>query len=37
MIEKLIDDYCDFQAKKRKITTEQFIKEILNGKNTDQA
>ena len=37
MIEKLIDDYCDFQAKKRKITTEQLIKEISNGKHTDKA
>jgi hypothetical protein len=35
MVEKLIDDYCDYQAKKNKVTTEQFVKELINGKHRD--
>jgi len=35
MVEKLIDDYCEFQARKKKLTTEQFVKELLNGQHRD--
>jgi len=32
MISKLLNDYCDFQAGKLKITVEAFKKKLLNGK-----
>ena len=32
MISKLLNDYCDFQAGKLKITVETFKKKLLNGK-----
>lgn len=31
MISKLLNDYCDFQAGKLKITVEAFKKKLLNG------
>lgn len=34
-VEKLIDEYCSFQAKKKKITTEKYLEELLNGKYRD--
>jgi hypothetical protein len=35
MIEKFIDDYCDYQAKKQKLSKEEYVKGLLNGKYAD--
>lgn len=32
MISKLLHDYCEFQAKKLKISLTEFKKKLLNGK-----
>jgi hypothetical protein len=32
MIEKFIDDYCDYQSKKQKLNKEEYVKGLLNGK-----
>ena len=31
MISKLLNDYCEFQANKLKITVDAFKKKLLNG------
>jgi hypothetical protein len=31
MISKFVNDYCDFQASKLKITVDAFKKKLLNG------
>jgi len=33
MISKLVNDYCEFQAKKLNITVKEYKQRILNAKN----